>query len=600
MDMIGFLSPLIGLLFLGSIIAALILVIRRVREDAEPPAPGIGTTRRIFLYGLAFIALMLAATGITLLISSILDSLFTSRIGGSNTGQTAFGLAATIVGFPIWALLWRAGNKSLVTYPAEAGSLGRKFYSYLVLGVSAGVVVFTAIPTLGGLLGWQAEASSFAAPIVWSVLWLFQWRIETAEGQPTSVARSVRSLYVYVTSGYGLIVLALGTGFLLRGLLAEAYAAIFRNSIVGFHAGDLWSQDIRTSLAMLVVGGLYWWFHWHRTARGDHGSEFGVATVYVLGIFGGMVTTVSGASIAVFTLFKWAFDRNPGVSAVNHFDTIPAAIAVCVIGVAVWFYHRAIAEEDAIRDPGHAVSGRRVYRYLSSAVGLATMSVGIAVLLGVLIGFITADTSAMFGNQHWWGTPLAVAFTSLLVGAPLWGRQWVLRQLPLDRQDPTEHVTQSRRAYIFIVFGIAVLATLISGSIVLFQVIQDALNGNLRMETFDGVRYGFGVLLTAGIVSFYHWQVLREDRSFEEQVPQEEERRRLSLTAVGTGAARDVAEAIAEQAGAKVTFWARSDDAGVPELNSEQVSEIAQRVSNVRGNNVLITIDRDGVEVIPL
>src|SRR5665811_2271642 len=111
--------------------------------------------------------------------------------------------------------------------------------------------------------------------------------------------------------------LAVGTGMLLHGLLAHAYAAVVGDSIVGNSARDLWSDGVRTSLSIALVGGAYWWSHWHRTSAGDHGSEFGVAIIYVLGIFGGMVTAVSGISIAVFTVLKWLLARGIGVSAVE-------------------------------------------------------------------------------------------------------------------------------------------------------------------------------------------------------------------------------------------------------------------------------------------
>ena len=45
---------------------------------------------------------------------------------------------------------------------------------------------------------------------------------------------------------------------------------------------------------------------------------------------------------------------------------------------------------------------------------------------------------------------------------------------------------------------------------------------------------------------------------------------------------------------------ARMDDAGAPNLTEQQVSDLAQMVSNVQGENVLIIVDRNGVQVIPL
>ena len=277
-------------------IAGIVLIIRRAKDSES--LPGIGTTRRLFLYGLAFISLMLATSGVTMLIASVLQGIFDTSIGrGDSSGQTAFGLAATIVGFPIWLLLMRAGSKSLIIYPSEAGTLGRKFYAYGVMMVSAIVVAFTATQILSSILGFDnVEVSGLAAPLVWASVWYFHWRTESREGQASIVAITVKHLYVYLTSAYSLIMLAVSVSFLLHSLLADAYASLFFDSFRNAGMNDLWGDQVRASAAVAIIGGFWWWFHWHRATDGDHTSELRVAAVYVLGIFGGLAVTVSSAS----------------------------------------------------------------------------------------------------------------------------------------------------------------------------------------------------------------------------------------------------------------------------------------------------------------
>lgn len=598
MDTLRFVPFLASLLMVVALLAGIVLVVRRAKETE--PLPGIGTTRRLFLYGLAFISLMLATSGVAMLLASTLDGIFGDSIGGSDTGQTAFGLAATIVGFPVWLLLMRAGSKSLVTYPGEAGSLGRKLYAYSVMMISAIVVAVSASQTLGDILGLDVSASDFAPPLVWAGVWYFHWRTESAEGQPSIVAITVRRLYVYLTSSYGLIMLAVGASFLLYGLLADAYASLFSDSIGGFGAGDLWDDETRTSLAVALVGGAWWWFHWHRATDGDHTSELRLAAVYVLGIFGGLVVTVSGISIAVYTVLKWILDRGTGTSAASHFDTFPAAIAVTIAGVILWTYHRMVSQQDAAENPQRSISGNRVYRYLSAAVGLATMAIGVSVLVGVIVGLITSASSSVIVGSRWWGTPLAAAFTSIIVGAPLWVRQWLQRQTAAIAADPAERGMLSRRAYMFSVFGVAVLATLISASTVLFQILRAALDGNLRAEVFYDVRWGFGVVVAAALVSAYHWQIMKEDRALEPETSPAPAAAPKRITAVASNAARPIVDRIASQANATVTLWERRDDAAVPTLTEEQASDLATVVSNSPGEHALLVVDGSGVQVIPL
>jgi hypothetical protein len=402
MDIFVIASALFFPLIFIALIAGVVIAVRRAKGTES--IPGVGTTRRLFLYGLAFISLMLATSGVTLLVSSTLESIFDSAIGRrGGTDQAAFGLAATIVGFPVWLLLTRAGSKSLVTYPTEAGTLGRKFYTYSVMMIAGVVVAVTASQILSDLLGLEnLEASQFAAPLVWAVVWYFHWRTESVEGQPSAVAVAVRRLYVYLTSTYGLIMLAVGASFFLHSLLADAYASLFTDSIAGVGADDLWDDNARSSLAIALVGGGWWWFHWHRATVGDHTSEFRLAAVYVIGIFGGLVVTVSGVSIAVFSILDWVLGGEEGASAAAPFDVLPAAVAVSIAGVALWTYHRLVSQQDAqdaIEDPQRSVSGDRVYRYLSAAVGLATMAIGISVLVGVIFGLITGAGSNVIGSE---------------------------------------------------------------------------------------------------------------------------------------------------------------------------------------------------------
>jgi len=600
MDIFSIFASLVPLLFIAGIVAGIFLLVRRGQDGGD--VPGIGTTRRLFLYGLAFIALMLVASGLTQLLSSIIDALFADALSRGNSERPAFGIAATVVGFPTWALLWRAGQKSVDQYPGEAGSMGRKLYHYLVLFITAAVTAITLSLTLRHVIGLDDdfEAPSLAAPLVFGAIWAFHWRLESIEGQPSPVSKGVRDLYIYLTAAYGLAMLAFGAGALVQGLLSNAYASLFTDRLVGVGARDLWGDGARTSFAVALVGGLWWGAHWHRFAAGDRASEARVASIYVLGIFGGMIASVSGISIAVFTVLSWVLDANRA-NAANHFDVLPGAIAVTLIGAGVWLYFGAVAHQDAQASAERAASGRRVYRYLSAMVGLLTLGIGLAVLVGVGTGLLTAPTGRFIASNDWWITPFTSALTSILVGAPIWVRQWLLQQQTAEARDPAERAMQSRRVYLFVVFGIAVLATLISGSIVLFRLLEAMLDGDLRLEVFDSVKYGFGVVVSAALIGGYHWQILKEDRATEEGLPPEQRTQRAvakRITAVASSEARAVVAAIATAAGARTTYWDRRNEAGAPTLDDTQVAALAAQVTSAPGDEVLVIVDGAGVQVI--
>ena len=592
----------VPILLLIGIIGIVLLV--RGSQSSREEIPGIGTTRRVFLYGLAFIAIMLATTGITMLLSSIVSTLFTDDISRNDSGQIAFGLAAVIVGFPIWALLWHASAGSMLTYPAEAGSLARKLHIYTVLLVSGVVVAFSASSTIAKLLeDGGFDPAKLAAPLAWAVLWVIHWRWESAEGQPSPTAISSRQFYAYLSAAYGLVMLASGLGMLLYGLLNETYSALFQHAIGGHES--LWNDNTRSALAnglaIGLIGGVWWWFHWHRVSAGDHSSSPRLAVSYALGIFGGMITTITGISIFVFSILNWFLGINHAPAA-DYFDALPAGLAITVVGVAVWVYYRLVAQDDANVSPAQATSAARVYRYLASAVGLGTLGIGIAIEIGLVVGLFADTGSHMVNGGRWWATPLSISLTLILVGGTLWVRHWLMLQTRADATDLSERTAQSRRIYIFSIFGIAVLVTLIAASVVLFRVLLATLDGDLNAEVFNDVKYGIGIVAAAGVISSYHRRVLKEDRGIEAaaQPPEPASHVPKLITVVAPGGASAVIDRMEEKVGIRFSVWERRDDAKVPTLSDEHVDAIANAIASASGQRVLLLIDSNGVQVIPV
>ena len=222
--------------------------------------------------------------------------------------------------------------------------------------------------------------------------------------------------------------------------------------------------------------------------------------------------------------------------------------------------------------------------------------------VGLIVGLLADAGGSVFRDARWWATPLSVSLTSILVGAALWVRHWLLLQTRADAADPLERTTQSRRTYMFAVFGIAVLATLIAASVVLFQVLRALLDGELRAGVFDDVKYGIGIVAAAGLISGYHWRVLKEDREIEAATEASEPTARIHklVTAVAPSGARAVIDRIEAKAGIRFTVWERRDDAGVPMVTDERVNAIVSGIADAPGQRVLLLIDASGVHLIPV
>ena len=294
--------PIVAMLLILGGAASIIALALRSRSDGADP--GIGTTRRIFLYGLAFLALVTAASGLALLTGALLTAVSGDVIAGEGASALAFGIAAGGVGFAVWALLWRAAQRSVERHPAEAGALGRKVYVYLVLGAAAITVAFSLTLYIGDLIdGIGADLADLAVPLVWAGVWAFHWRIESAEGQRSPTAATVRRVYVYTLSVYGLILLAAGTAILGGALLNAGYHAAFDGNNMPDGLPEAWS--------FAIVGAALWGTHWLRLARGD-ASGLRQAVLYVVGVFGGTAAATGALSTLLVTFISWPLDPRAG------------------------------------------------------------------------------------------------------------------------------------------------------------------------------------------------------------------------------------------------------------------------------------------------
>jgi len=401
-----------------------VVVLLRRRSEGEPE-PGIGTLRRLYYYGLSFVALMFSASGAVMLVDYVADTFAGSQLLSRGQSQLAMALAITIVGTPIWLFHWWLAHKAIRRFPSETRSLSRKIYLSLVLAVSAAVGSFGLI----SLLRWLLGADSFnglhlAFPLVWGGVWGFHWYVDRQEVPRTDVGESVRRVYVYGASLFGLVTLLVGLGIVLRQLIAESYDAIFATQVLLPGRGTLWNDTNQTALALFLVGGMVWWWHWHRVSRGDQDSVLRQVYLHFFAILGGAATVVTTLSIVLFRILQWALGEADTAGAAEQFRFLPAALAALLTGGALWGYHWAVVRQESATGVAGSLAARQVYRYLLAALGLGTLAAGLVILFGVVIGVIVPQSGQELLRADWWRNPFASAATLLLVGAPLWGFYW--------------------------------------------------------------------------------------------------------------------------------------------------------------------------------
>lgn len=126
------------------------------------PDMGRGDVGRSYRYLLAGVGLVAAATGIGMVVDSILAGLVPAvSEGGEVTNLLLAGVTAIVVGGPVWWVMW--GPLSTQRSPEEVGATPRRVYLTLLAGVAGVVAAVTAIVFVFQLLEAILEGSRFGA-----------------------------------------------------------------------------------------------------------------------------------------------------------------------------------------------------------------------------------------------------------------------------------------------------------------------------------------------------------------------------------------------------------------------------------------------------
>ena len=597
------LFALLPLLLIGGVIYALVVALRRAADD-EDVESGIGTLRRLFIYGLALVGLAVGAQGLAMLIGGALDALAGDTVIAESDTQLALGLALTLVGTPAWVFFWLAAERSLRRHPVEQRSLARRSYSALVRAVALLFVVVNAVPVGEWLLRVEPfEGGPWGFAIVWGGVWAFHSRAAALEPAPTTATRLLDRLYVYFAALVGLAMLGPGAARVLQEALQAAYNALFLSPVLGASA-RLWSEAGRTALAIVVVGGAVWWWHWLRAALRDQPSTLWRVYVFLFGVFGGLAAAVVASTVLLHGVLQWLFGVPDEPVAAAHFDFLPATVAALVVGAGSWGYHRATLRERLTTATAERTGSERFYRYLVAAAGLATLAAGLVVLFAVTIDAAAPDAAGTLRSAGWWRNPLVLGVTLLAAGTPLWARYWFDAQRHVAAGAAGERSALARRSFVFGVFGVAVLAALVNLTIVLFRLFEAALEDGVSAQTVQDVRWSVALLLTVGAISVYYWLVLREDqRALAAEEPQPAAvappPKEVVLLVAGSGEA--LARELERRLGARVRIWRRLDG---PEpgaaLSDAQIEELEGRIADAAGNRVAVIVGATGdVEVVP-
>lgn len=540
------------------------------QRDAETDGQSV---RRFFQYLLLTGLLVAAASGVTGLLGRLLD-LGRTMVGGDS--GLALQLALTIVALPLWLLLARWTQRRAAAEPGELRSLGWAAYLTLVGLISLVVAMigwYRVLTMAVGLAPFRGDAVALA--LVWTLVWAGHrwWGRRSTPREHLGALVLLGSLVGLGTAGWALAELV--------GATLRALTGLAGTSIVGSGV-----EPLLRAGALLLVGAAVWTVYWLLDGVRRPRTTGWLVLVLLVGVGGGLVTALGALSVLGYDVLVWLVGDREATSAGEHFRRTPGRVGAAVVGLIVWWYHQEVLAT------GRGVARtevRRVYEYLMAAIGLLAAASGLVMVLVTLVEAIAARSQLVVGGSAL--NALLAALVLLAVGIPVWWWHWRLAQRARASDPPGELASVSRRTYLLVLFGVAGVAAVIALITLAYLLLEDALAGRLDAETIRRIRFALGILVTAGLLSAYHWTIFRSDR--------EDAARLAPVRAASPYPARtvllvadlapDQQAELARRTGAAVQVLRPTGGGAVP-----SVDDLAQTVSSVpEGDLLLLLLDGD-------
>ena len=571
---------LLSVIPLALIAAVVVLIVQAVRRHgaaavAGPPTETHGI-RRFFQYLLLYGLLVVAAIGTSNLLARLFGS--TSRSASFEGGPDssillAQDLAFTVVGIPLVALIavgtWRSHRRD----PDEGRSVMYAVYVTL-MALTALIVAASALQALvaAALHDPRFEADAAGRFIVWGAIWFAHWLLA-----PRTLPPAHRSPHLVLGSMVGLFLMTVG----FVTLLGTSLDMLVRPAVVlGQGAG------LAEGAGLFLAGTLAWVRYWVLRASRNTPGTLWLVHVLVLGVGGGLILALVGASVLLWDTLVWFVGDPALASPIQHFAGATSQFASVAAGVLVWWYHRTTLTRAGATGRSEV---QRVYEYLVSGIGLLATAAGVGTVIVSLIESVTPGIDLGMSVQN----TLLAALTLLVVGVPVWLTFWTSIRRKVTADPPTEVASRTRRVYLALLFGLAGVAAAIALIVVAVILLQDVVEGQVSGVTLRSMRYGLGVLVAAAAVSVYHGTVWREDRTVTVAQARSATGPR-SVLLVGASAP-ELGRDIARLTGARVQLWLRREGSVAWDREA-----LLAALDGHAGRDLLVLAEEDGPRVLEI
>ena len=561
----------------------------------------MSTAKRVYFYLVYFITLGMFSSGVGILLGVCFEviikhpALATSGAPGFARGMLSLGLAMLVIGGVLWFLFWRAIRRSVAGDPDEIGSAIRKLFLNLILVVSALVGLSAAVGFLkwlmAGVLSSEFPSTGLATLIVTGVIWYYHWRLSEGEGQPSPDARTLRRWYVYILSGWGLVSLSVGLVQLVNTAVLQL--PVWGEAII---SRPFWGSSVQGNIGWILMGGLAWGFHWFRMAKGDSDSALRQVYLYLLAIVGGSIAGLVALTSSLYGVIRFALG-SLSTPANTYFQFLGWAVSLMLIAAAIWVYHQRVTQEEAVQVP-ERLSAQRVHLYLMSFLGLATMIAGLIMLFGILIELLIGAVSStpILVTAGWWRDQLSICLALLVVATPIWLYYWNRVLQIASVGGAVERGARSRRIFLYVVLGAAILALAADLVNIVYQVLNGLLQGTFGVEVLRRSKWSLQNLFIVVPLLLYFWRIIRQDQRLGAELAV-----RKTVTMLVSDRQAGLVSQIEEKLGyrVKTLHYVGQVPEEFPVLSDEEVSRLAGDIQAAPGTKVMLVASAGKVMVLP-
>lgn len=345
------------------IVGALVWVahwrVARMDRASAPEAPATATLRRWYLYGAAFLAVVVLEASL----QNLLSTAWRLAVAGSSAGDESIAstAATALVALAVWLTHWTmqpdreadrvATLRSVYLFGGSAfGIIGALLGCSQILYYGLARALGVEHPG-GAELDIRAEIGDpLAATLVYSAGWAYFRRALREHSHAFSEARGaigVARLYRYLVAFVALAIAASGLG----GILWTLGDVLTRT-------GETTPSAIRDRLAlfttMVIVAGPVWPLHWQPVPVDPSERRSLARRLYVyLSVIGAALTLVGCGAVVLYRVFGLVLG---GAEPADVKIDLAHALALAIVAGFIAAYHARVLRADAAADRGVATS----------------------------------------------------------------------------------------------------------------------------------------------------------------------------------------------------------------------------------------------------